>query len=161
MIVVQGIDFDPAALTHDLRARAGTQVGAQVTFTGYVRDYAPDAASCSLFLEHYPGMCERVIADLLDQAYSRWPILEATVVHRVGELLAGEQIVFVGVVSVHRGDAFDACRFLIDMLKTQAPFWKRETLADGQQFWVAAREQDDRHARHWHAPNASTHKDID
>jgi molybdopterin molybdotransferase len=143
MIIIQHADFDAAALTIDLRTRAGAPTGALVSFTGYVRDFAPDSPTHSLLIEHYPGMCERVIAELLEQARARWSILGATVVHRVGELQAGEQIVFVGVISAHRSDAFDACRFLIDQLKTQAPFWKRETLVCGRQFWVDAPMQDD------------------
>ena len=161
MVVVQHADFDAAALTAALRARAGTQAGALVCFTGYVRDYAPEASTHSLFLEHYPGMCERVIANLLDRAHARWRVLDAAVVHRVGELNIGEQIVYVGVISAHRGDAFDACHYIMDMLKTEAPFWKKETLADGQQFWVSAREHDDLASRRWLHPALQPTKDSD
>jgi molybdopterin synthase catalytic subunit len=161
MILVQHADFNAPALTADLRARAGTQAGALVSFTGYVRDYAPEISTRSLFLEHYPGMCERVIADLLDRAHARWRVLDATVVHRVGELHIGEQIVFVGVISAHRSDAFDACHYIMDMLKTEAPLWKKETLVDGQAFWVSAREQDDIASRRWLDPAPRPTKDSD
>ena len=145
MVRIQEADFDVAALLGELRASTeGARGGAIVTFTGYVRDYAQNAGTRSLFLEHYPGMCEREIEALCTTARSRWDVLECMVVHRVGELQLKDQIVFVGVASAHRGDAFAACEYLIDALKTRAPFWKRETLTSGEQFWVQQRESDAR-----------------
>ncbi|CAM5218779.1 Molybdopterin synthase catalytic subunit OS=Castellaniella defragrans OX=75697 GN=HNR28_000685 PE=3 SV=1 [Castellaniella defragrans] len=136
MVIVQTQGFDVGELSDRLRARSAGKAGACVHFVGTVRDYSPEAGSRSLFLEHYPGMCEREIQALCEQASQRWNILDTLVVHRVGELPLGDPIVFVGVASAHRGDAFRACEFIIDALKTRAPFWKRETLADGRAFWV-------------------------
>ncbi|OXR50654.1 molybdenum cofactor biosynthesis protein MoaE [Pusillimonas sp. T2] len=149
MVIVQTEDFNAAELTAALRARNAGQAGALVTFTGYVRDYAEDQGTRTLFLEHYPGMCEREIADICQQAVERWQVPEPTVVHRVGELHNSEQIVYVGVASAHRGDAFRACEFIIDALKTRAPFWKRETLASGERFWVQQRESDADKTAQW------------
>lgn len=142
MVIVQTEDFDAATLTAALRARTAGQAGALVTFTGYVRDYADGQNTRTLFLEHYPGMCEREINDICEQARQRWSVPEPVVVHRIGELGNAEQIVYVGVASAHRGDAFRACEFIIDALKTRAPFWKRETLSSGERFWVQQRETD-------------------
>ena len=151
MVLVQTGDFDPAALYAALQARAGERAGALVSFIGTVRDYAPDAATRSLFLDHYPGMCEREIQALCDIAAQRWEILASVVVHRVGELSLGERIVFVGVAAVHRGQAFRACEYIIDALKTRAPFWKRETLESGRSFWVGQDEADARKTAEWDA----------
>lgn len=140
MVVVQAQDFDSAALVAQLRERTAGKAGALVTFTGYVRDYAPDKATKSLYLEHYPGMCERELGEIRDAALARWDVEEILVVHRHGELTLKDQIVFVAVASAHRGQAFLACEYVIDALKTRAPFWKRETLSDGERFWV---QQDD------------------
>lgn len=155
MVIVQEADFDAAALQHQLRQRTATKAGAIVTFTGYVRDYATDAATRSLFLEHYPGMCEREIESLCDDARSRWDIGDCLVVHRVGELANAEQIVFVAVAGAHRGEAFRACEYLIDALKTRAPFWKRETLADGKKFWVEQRQSDHEKTEQWNSLSSS------
>jgi molybdopterin synthase catalytic subunit len=149
MVIVQHDDFDTAALTAQLRAQTASKAGAIATFTGYVRDYADDKPTATLFLEHYPGMCERELEDLCDQARTRWPIVDCLIAHRVGELRNAEQIVFVAVASAHRGDAFRACEYLIDALKTRAPFWKRETLANGQQFWVQQQERDAQKTEQW------------
>ena len=149
MVIVQTQRFDVADLAGRLQARSAGKAGACVHFVGTVRDYSPQAGSRSLFLEHYPGMCEREIQSLCEQATRRWNILDTLVVHRVGELPLGDPIVFVGVASVHRGDAFRACEFLIDALKTRAPFWKRETLSDGQAFWVRQHQDDARKAAQW------------
>jgi molybdopterin synthase catalytic subunit len=153
MVVVQEGDFDPAALVEQLRANTAGKAGAIVGFTGYVRDYAEDSATHSLFLEHYPGMCEREIEALCATAKSRWQILDCLVVHRVGELHLKDQIVFIAVASAHRGDAFAAAQYLIDALKTRAPFWKRETLADGKQFWVQQKEDDVQQTSTWESPS--------
>lgn len=155
MVIVQEADFDCAALIAGLRRDAARGAGALVTFTGYVRDYDPDAPTSSLFLEHYPGMCEHEIQTLCDTAMSRWAVREPVVVHRVGELRRDEQIVFVAVASAHRGDAFRACEYIIDALKTRAPFWKRETLASGERFWVRQHEDDAAKTANWDNPNPS------
>ncbi len=152
MVLVQENDFDSSALTAALRERTAGQAGALVTFTGYVRDYTEGDPTRTLFLEHYPGMCEREITDLCDTAKQRWDILNCVVVHRVGELHHKDQIVFVGVASAHRGQAFRACEFIMDTLKTRAPFWKRETLNNGEQFWVQQNESDARKTASWDTP---------
>jgi len=155
MILVQESDFNPAELTAGLRARSAGKAGALVSFTGYVRDYTENTATRTLFLEHYPGMCEREISVICATAQDRWTIFEPVVVHRVGALHYTEQIVFVAVASPHRGDAFDACRYIIDALKTRAPFWKRETLATGESVWVQQQESDAAQAAQWEIGNAS------
>ncbi|NYT67671.1 molybdenum cofactor biosynthesis protein MoaE [Pusillimonas noertemannii] len=152
MVIVQQHDFDSAALVAQLRERTAGKAGALVTFTGYVRDYAPDQATQSLFLEHYPGMCEREITEICDTALSRWDVAEVLAVHRYGELHLKDQIVFVAVASAHRGQAFLACEYVIDALKTRAPFWKRETLAGGDRFWVQQREADAEKTEQWNQP---------
>lgn len=154
MVIVQEADFDAAALTAQLRERAAGKAGAVVTFTGYVRDYAEDRATQTLFLEHYPGMCEREIQGICDTAQKSWSTLEPVVVHRYGALHHKEQIVFVAVASAHRGDAFKACEYIIDALKTRAPFWKRETLSNGKQFWVQQRDADAQKTELWNLPSS-------
>ncbi|NYT62420.1 molybdenum cofactor biosynthesis protein MoaE [Alcaligenaceae bacterium] len=154
MVIVQEADFNASDLTARLRASTEGQAGAIVSFTGYVRDYAKNAATQSLFLEHYPGMCEREIEALCATAQARWDILDCLVVHRVGELQLKDQIVFVATASAHRGDAFAACEYIIDALKTRAPFWKRETLANGDQFWVQQREADNQKTEQWDQPSS-------
>ncbi len=149
MVLVQEADFNVAELIERLRTGSAGQAGAVVSFTGYVRDYSPDQATDTLFLEHYPGMCEREISDLCATARERWAVTDCLMVHRVGELRSADQIVFVGVASAHRGDAFRACEFIIDALKTRAPFWKRETLKTGAQFWVEQRETDAEKTQSW------------
>ena len=152
MIRIQTERFDAAELAALLQARADGRAGALVHFLGMVRDYSPDAGSRSLFLEHYPGMCEREIQALCDQAKQRWGVLDTLVVHRVGELPLGDPIVFVGVAAAHRGQAFQACEYIIDALKTRAPFWKRETLADGRAFWVEQQAADAEKTARWDPP---------
>lgn len=149
MIRIQTGDFDAAGLIAELRKRAGGQAGAMAVFIGMVRDYAPDAPTQTLFLDHYPGMCERQIESICAAAQARWNVIDTTVVHRTGALEKGEQIVFVGVAGPHRGDAFDACEYIIDALKTRAPFWKRETLRSGKQFWVEQHEADAQKTANW------------
>jgi len=149
MVIVQQADFDSAALVAQLRERTAGKAGALVTFTGYVRDYAPDQPTRSLYLEHYPGMCEREINDICAAAQARWDVTEILAVHRHGELQQKDQIVFIAVAGPHRGDAFRACEYVIDALKTRAPFWKRETLADGKQFWVQQRDADADKTQQW------------
>lgn len=152
MIRVQEADFDSSALQAQLRADSAGAAGGLVTFTGYVRDFSDSEATTTLFLEHYPGMCERVLAELADYATQRWQLSACCIVHRVGALARGEQIVFVGAASAHRGDAFRACEYMIDTLKTRAPFWKREVLASGRSFWVEQKETDNARTAIWEAP---------
>ncbi|KKD01327.1 molybdopterin synthase catalytic subunit MoaE [Photobacterium halotolerans] len=127
----------------------GNQAGAVVTFVGKVRDMNLGESVSSLTLEHYPGMTEKSLLSIVEQAKSRWPVLAATVIHRIGELTAGDQIVFVGVSSAHRGAAFQACEFIMDYLKTEAPFWKKE-VREGETTWVDARETDQQARQRWH-----------
>lgn len=151
MIIVQESDFDGAALQASLREQVGAQAGAIVTFTGYVRDFSSDQATETLFLEHYPGMCERELEEIAEAARERWQLAGTVIAHRVGALPRNAQIVFVAAASAHRGDAFRGCEYMIDALKTRAPFWKRETLADGHSFWVKARQTDQDRTESWDA----------
>ena len=124
-VQVQTEVFDLSELTGSLQAE-DPGVGAVATFVGYVRDINQGDKVSSLYLEHYPGMTERALQLIVDQAHERWPLQRVNIVHRAGFLNVGEPIVFVGVASQHRQAAFDACAFLMDYLKTRAPFWKRE-----------------------------------
>lgn len=147
MISVQEQDFNQQDEYDRLKCK--TSIGAIVTFTGLVRDINHDQRVSDLSLEHYPGMTEKCLTDIVEQAKKRWNIIESTVIHRVGQLAISEQIVFVGIASQHRGDAFAACEFIMDYLKTQAPFWKKETMFDGQTQWVDAREVDQAALSKW------------
>ena len=144
---VQPEDFDIAQLQASLLTGAFAE-GAVVTFTGYVRRASQQQTVDTLELEHYPGMTEASISDIVAQAAARWPLLSASVVHRVGLLHAGEQIVWVGVASAHREAAFSACEFIMDFLKTRAPFWKKERGPGGEN-WVEAHQHDDHRAARW------------
>lgn len=146
---VQTRDFDLSAEVAALRAD-NPRVGAVVTFVGTVRDMNDGAAVSAMELEHYPGMTEQALESIVDQACARWPLAGALVIHRVGPLLPQEQIVLVAVSSAHRGEAFDACEFIIDYLKTEAPFWKKEQTPEGAR-WVDARESDDTATAKWAA----------
>ena len=146
-IFVQQQDFDPGVEEQQLRA-IGASVGASVAFTGYVRDHHAGSAVRGMTLEHYPGMTEKSIATICDTAAGRWPLQAISVIHRVGHLLPGERIVYVGVASAHRQAAFEAAEFIMDYLKTRAPFWKKERLDQGER-WVEARTSDDEAARRW------------
>ena len=146
-VSVQEADFEVAALQRQLITGTG-QEGAEVTFTGHVRKVGTDQPVDSMLLEHYPGMTENSITDILRQASARWPLLAASVVHRVGRLQAGDQIVWVGVTSAHREAAFNACEFVMDYLKNEAPFWKKEQGPRGGQ-WVEARHEDRQRAARW------------
>ena len=147
-VAIQTADFDIAAEVQALHARDGG-VGAIVTFTGTVRDRdGAQTGISALELEHYPGMTEAAIERMIDQAFARFDIRAARVVHRVGPLLPLDRIVFVGVTSAHRGQAFQACEFLMDYLKTQAPFWKKEQTPQGAR-WVDARVSDDAALAKW------------
>jgi molybdopterin synthase catalytic subunit len=146
-IRVQAEPFDAAAETAAL-TRGRTDIGAVVAFTGLCRDEGRRLAA--LELEHYPGMAEAEIGRIAVQAQSRWPLLGLTIVHRFGRIIPGEEIVLVLTASAHRQAAFEAASFLMDYLKTHAPFWKREHLKDGAVgAWVEAKEADDRAAERW------------
>ena len=147
---VQTEDFDIAREIAVLRA-ANTKVGAVASFIGTVRDVNDGNAVATLTLEHYPGMTEKALEGIVAEARSRWRIIDATVIHRVGELKPLDQIVLVVVVGEHRGDAFAACEFLMDYLKTRAPFWKKEQTPEGSR-WVDARGSDDIAAERWVKP---------
>ena len=140
-------DFDAGREIAALRA-GDARVGAVASFIGTVRDVNDASAVSTMTLEHYPGMTEKALADIVAQARERFDIYDVLVIHRVGELRPTDQIVLVAVTSAHRGDAFDACRFVMDYLKTRAPFWKREQTPEGAR-WVDARASDDEAAARW------------
>jgi len=144
---IQHEDFDISEEIAALRA-ARRDVGAVASFVGIVRDVNEGASVEGMTLEHYPGMTERSIQAIIDDAKSRWTIFEALVIHRIGELRPQDQIVLVIVTGLHRGDAFAACEFIMDYLKTQAPFWKKERTPQGDR-WVDARASDDKAAARW------------
>ncbi len=148
-VSIQTADFDLSAELRALHGRDG-RVGAMVSFVGTVRDITsgdPGRVQ-ALTLEHYPGMTERSIEAMIDAAQQRFDILAARVIHRVGQLQPCDQIVLVAVSSAHRGEAFQACEFLMDYLKTRAPFWKKETTPQGSR-WVDARVSDDQALARW------------
>ncbi len=142
---VQAADFDPGDELAALQGAAGDRYGALASFLGIVR--ATGGVS-QLSLEHYPGMTERELMRLAAEAEARWPPSMVRIVHRFGDLSVGDRIVFAAVAAPHRADAFEACAFLVDRLKTEAPFWKREQTADGPR-WVDARPEDDAAADRW------------
>ncbi|SFF94298.1 molybdopterin synthase subunit MoaE [Duganella sp. CF458] len=144
---IQTADFDLSQEVAQLRA-GNAKVGAIVSFVGTVRDLNEGACVAEMELEHYPGMTEQSIQAIIDQAKARWPIDGALVIHRVGPLKPMDQIVLVAVTSPHRGEAFSACEFIIDYLKTEAPFWKKEQTPEGAR-WVDARSSDDEALRKW------------
>lgn len=150
-VAIQTQDFDLSAEVAALRAH-DLGIGAVASFVGTVRERSPrpdEGQGVSLLeLEHYPGMTERAIESMIDEAHRRYDIRAARVVHRVGPLAPGEQIVLVVVSSAHRGEAFTACEFLMDYLKTQAPFWKKEHTPEGAR-WVDARVSDDAALERW------------
>ncbi len=138
-ISVQSGDFDVGLEIRNISKN--NSIGAVASFVGLVRDVA-------MTLEHYPGMTERAIEKIVDEAKSRWQVLDCAVIHRYGALQPNDQIVMVAVASGHRGDAFAACEFIMDYLKTQAPFWKKEQTAEGTR-WVEAKSADDKAAERW------------
>jgi molybdopterin synthase catalytic subunit len=146
---VQAGDFDLGLEVARLRA-GDARVGGVVTFVGTVRDMNDGASVAEMELEHYPGMTERALEDIVAQACSRWPLFGALVIHRVGPLKPLDQIVLVATSAAHRGEAFAACEFIIDYLKTDAPFWKKEQTPDGAR-WVDARVTDDSAKAKWSA----------
>jgi molybdopterin synthase catalytic subunit len=146
MIRVQPDDFDPGA---ELARLEALDVGAVASFTGLVRG---DGGLIAMTLEHYPAMTETALREIADEAARRWPLAGITVIHRHGRLVPGDRIVFVGTASSHRAAALESCAFLIDWLKTDAPFWKREEWADGSDRWVEARLEDDTAKARWTKP---------
>ena len=144
---IQTEDFDVGAEVAQLR-RGNAGIGAVATFTGLVRDVNEGDAVTAMTLEHYPGMTEKSIDEIIGEARGRWNVIDALVVHRVGVLEPTDQIVLVVVASAHRGDAFAACEFIMDYLKTRAPFWKKEQTEAGSR-WVDARVTDDAAAERW------------
>ena len=146
-IRIQHEDFDLTTEVAQLRSSA-PQVGAIVSFVGTVRDMNDGAQVSEMALEHYPGMTEKSIAVIVAQAKARWPIADAVVIHRIGPLAPMAQIVLVAVAAAHRGEAFEACEFIMDYLKTQAPFWKKEQTPEGAR-WVDARVTDDAALDKW------------
>ncbi len=144
---VQETDFDTGAELAALRA-GDARVGALASFLGLVRDLNDGASVTEMTLEHYPGMTEKALEAIVAEAKGRWEIYDALVIHRVGPLKPCDQIVLVAVTSAHRGEAFAACEFIMDYLKTRAPFWKKEATPDGGR-WVDARESDDSAAGRW------------
>jgi len=146
-ICVQSEAFDLAAEVAALY-QANPKVGAVASFLGLVRDINAGQGVSAMTLEHYPGMTEKALAQIVEDARTRWEVLDACVIHRVGPLYPTDPIVLVAVASSHRGDAFAACEFIMDFLKTRAPFWKKETTPEGEQ-WVDARESDAHAAARW------------
>jgi molybdopterin synthase catalytic subunit len=149
MIRVQTEAFDVNAEIEHLRA-ANPRIGAVACFIGVVRDLNEGAAVGSMTLEHYPGMTEKALEGIVEQACGRWDLYDVLVIHRVGELQPTDPIVLVIVTSAHRGEAFAACEFVMDYLKTDAPFWKKEATPEGVR-WVDARESDNAARARWDA----------
>lgn len=154
MIRVQAEDFDVGAEIAAIRATSG-DAGAVVSFTGIVRGGAGKAAIRAMTLEHYPGMTEKELERIEAVARDRWPLSASLIVHRHGRLLPGDNIVLVVTASSHRQAAFEAAEFLMDYLKTSAPFWKKEELAGGGEGWVEAKTADDQAAERWSDAPAS------
>ncbi len=148
-VVLQTDGFDVAQLQQSLLQGQGNNIGAVASFTGYVRGSNEGKDVQIMELEHYPGMAEKSISETMAKAAERWPIIKAHVVHRVGKLQPGDEIVWVGVCSSHREAAFAACDFIMDFLKLEAPFWKKESNAEGESAWVEARDSDNKSAERW------------
>jgi molybdopterin synthase catalytic subunit len=144
---VQEADFDVSRELDALTA-GRKDVGAIASFVGLVRDANDGSDVRGMTLEHYPGMTQKALEDICAEAATRWDLQDVVVIHRVGRLVPGDRIVLVGVASAHRGEAFAACEFVMDYLKTRAPFWKREETPEGSR-WVEARESDDAAADRW------------
>jgi molybdopterin synthase catalytic subunit len=147
-IRIQEQDFD---VSQELRSICDgrTDIGATVAFVGLVRDMNLDDSVSGMTLQHYPGMTEKALQKIVNAASRRWEVQDTTVIHRVGELRPSDQIVLVCIASSHRRDAFEACAFIMDYLKTRAPFWKKEQLKDGSSRWVDARDSDGDAANRW------------
>jgi molybdopterin synthase catalytic subunit len=149
-ILVQSEAFELGAEVNAI-SQGRTDIGAIASFVGLARDMNEGSGVQAMTLEHYPGMTEKTLAGLVEEARSRWALLDVTVIHRVGRLLPGDPIVLVAVASRHRGEAFAACEYLMDALKTRAPFWKKEETPEGER-WVEARASDDAAAARWTEP---------
>lgn len=145
---VQPEDFDTGYEISQLRT-ARKDIGAVVSFVGQVRDMNVGEQVTELTLEHYPGMTEKALETIVAQAKSRWDVIDILVIHRIGTLKPLDQIVLVAVSSAHRGEAFRACEFIMDYLKTEAPFWKKEILKSGETRWVEAKDSDDTARERW------------
>jgi molybdopterin synthase catalytic subunit len=149
---IQTKDFDAGTEIAALR-RGNPRIGAVASFIGVCRDANDGTAVTTMTLEHYPGMTEKALEKIVAEAKARWDLMEVLVVHRVGELKPTDQIVLVVVTGAHRGEAFAACGFIMDYLKTRAPFWKKEETPQGAR-WVEARSSDDEAAERWNPPKA-------
>lgn len=147
MIRIQHADFDIAEETQAFNADC-PKVGAICCFTGLVRDFGDRNDLLGLYLEHYPGMTEKALEKIVEEAKTKWPVYQIRVIHRIGNLDLGDQIVFVGVSSAHREAAFNACEFLMDYLKVDAPFWKKERTRQGDH-WVEQKATDQDRAKRW------------
>lgn len=147
-VIIQNDDFSIEEEYQSLRSKAPHQTGAICTFTGLVREFGDRPNIQGMFLEHYPGMTEKCLYKLINQAQEKWHIHFAKVIHRVGTLKLTDQIVFVGVSSAHRADAFSACEYIMDYLKTDAPFWKKEVSKD-KSLWVEAKSSDQERKNKW------------
>ncbi len=150
VVRVQAEDFDVGRELEAL-TRGRHEVGAVASFVGLVRDANHGSRVSGMTLEHYPGMTERALEEICAQAHARWQLAETLVIHRVGPLVPGDRIVLVVVAGAHRGEAFEACEFIMDFLKTRAPFWKKEDTPEGGR-WVDARSTDDTAAERWKNP---------
>ena len=146
-ISIQENDFDVASEMASLR-HSSSKIGALVSFVGLVRDFSKDDRIENIFLEHYPGMTEKALDKIIHEATVRWNLLGTRVIHRIGLLRPNDQIVLVATAAQHRGEAFASCEFIIDYLKTAAPFWKREQTAHGAQ-WRETRDSDIQRMEHW------------
>ena len=146
-VQVQTADFDVSAELNMLREN-NAKIGAIVSFIGLVRDLNDNAAVSEMVLEHYPAMTQKALEAIVQQAMQRWDIYDARVIHRVGRLMPADQIVLVATVSAHRADAFAACEFIMDYLKTRAPFWKKEQTRAGAR-WVEAKDSDEQALQRW------------
>ena len=146
-ISIQENDFDLASELAALRS-SSSKVGALVSFVGLVRDFSNEGKIENIFLEHYPGMTEKALDKIIQEATARWNLLDTRVIHRIGALQPNDQIVLVATVSQHRGEAFAGCEFIIDYLKTAAPFWKKEQTGQGAK-WLETRDSDVQRMEHW------------
>lgn len=147
MVKVQTEDFDIAQVIRELK-QLTNNVGAIVTFSGLVREFGNDKNIISMTLEHYPGMTESVLSDIVDDATKRWNLIGTHITHRVGNLKAGDNIVLVATASEHRKNAFEAAQYIMDFLKTDAPFWKKEHTDEGD-YWVESKETDVEEKNNW------------
>ncbi len=150
-INVQTEDFNVSE-EYELLRKDNSDDGAIVFFCGQVRDINLGKTVSGLFLEHYPGMTEKSLHSIAEQAKERWPLNKVRIIHRVGQLNPSDQIVLVAATSAHRGAAFEATEFMMDYLKTRAPFWKKETSPDGEK-WIEAKESDEQQLQRWSKPN--------